>query len=240
MEPFITGSAIIGTYDDVLGGTMKRALDHSALESSDKSRKAEDHAHPGLTRLIHFVWAGGDENMPKSSIEVVTLWAEANPSFDVIIWVDAWDKDKELFSEKKLGKILLHYQERFMLHGINVFLNDIPHEYNKDAKAPIIIRDITQYQMVNKPIRYEIDKVIPNYGSSSDILRYRILYNYGGVYIDSDVSPGQDSLLTCPLFSEAYEGHRLYLDHVSQKSALPPSASRYLNFFTPLPWMREP
>ncbi len=210
---------------------MKRPLEETPFETGDQSIKAEAEAQLGIQRLIHFIWAGGDENMPVSSLDTVTRWSEANPSFDVMIWVDAWDKTNEHLDGTKLDQIFQYYHGKFTSAGVNVFVNDVPPGYQRIAKAPIIIRDITQHQMVNEHVRYEIDKVIPNFGSSSDILRYRILRRLGGMYIDSDVHPGLQSLITCPLFSEDFEDHVLYLDHVSQKISPPPVCFEIFELF---------
>jgi hypothetical protein len=66
-------------------------------------------------------------------------------------------------------------------------------------------------------IRYEIEKPNPNYGASSDLLRYKILYEYGGAYFDSDVSPGERALEQLPeLFNIERDRPILFVDINSQ------------------------
>ena len=213
---------------------MKRPIDDTLIDSSSKNEEAEALSQVNIQRLIHFIWAGGDENMPDTSLYVVKKWAEANPEFAVIIWVDAWDKVSGIFEAKSLKDILIFYRQKFELAAMDVFLNELPTNYARKAKAPVIIRDITQHNMVNEYVRYEIDKIVPNFGSSSDILRYNILWHYGGVYIDSDVAPGQDALTTCRLFTAAHSDHVLYLDHVSQKVNPPAICFEVFELFHPI------
>lgn len=85
--------------------------------------------------------------------------------------------------------------------------------------APIIVKDIQEENMRDEYVRYEIDRLDPNYGSSSDLLRYNILHKYGGVYIDcTDVAPNiKNPLENTNLFHDKHSNHVLYVDHCSQE-----------------------
>lgn len=63
--------------------------------------------------------------------------------------------------------------------------------------------DITQYPWLN---RHKIEDMLAkkDYAGASDVMRYEILYNHGGVYIDADsycVKPLEDWLLNCEAFT---------------------------------------
>lgn len=225
-----------------MGMHMKRARTKTTSHEPAIEKKAASTKSQGIEKLIHFIWAGGDDAMPEDSTHIVNAWAKANKDFNVVIWVDARALMSEDLDNDGLEELFWEYQNIFKLRGIDVFLNNVPNNYPRETKnsAPIIIRDITQHQVINEFVRYEIDKVAPNYGSSSDILRYHILYRYGGVYIDSDVAPGPDSLLSCDLFTKLPESHQLYLDHVSQKVNPPEILFDVFELFYPIEVQSDP
>lgn len=39
-----------------------------------------------IDKKIHFIWVG--HIMPQKNIQVVSEWAEKNPGYETIIWVD--------------------------------------------------------------------------------------------------------------------------------------------------------
>ncbi len=161
----------------------------------------------GVPKLIHFIWAGGKLPMPdEDNIAVVKDWARANPDFQTMLWVDQKTAPAGINWKN-------YYADKF-----------------KDLANPPVIKDIEEMDIekgvVSTPaIRYEIERLDPNYGASSDALRYRILYLYGGAYFDSDVAPGRTPLRECPLFSDK-SAHVLAIDHLSQNISPPEEALR--------------
>lgn len=171
---------------------------------------------PIIRRVIHFVWAGGERIMPPESIKVVSDWAKANINFEVWLWVDntTWPYQNKT--------IIQNYKKRFLKESISLvyeenFPEDAQQQVNK-THAPIIIKDINVAELRDEYVAYELDKLRPNYGASSDLLRYVILYKYGGAYFDSDVAHHDDFSLETICFDER-AGHRLYIDHLSQEPA---------------------
>lgn len=165
-----------------------------------------------IPKIIHFIWAGGTRYMPPiPNIEIVNKWRTANPDFNIYIWIDKGNRE----SYKKQVK---HYAEEFYEHckGEKPDFDDTEacEKYLKENK--IFLKDITEEAVIDKYIRYEIDRLRPNYGASSDLLRYRILYKFGGAYFDSDVPPGDTNLLDSHLFSSNFKEHRLHVDGNSQ------------------------
>jgi mannosyltransferase OCH1-like enzyme len=41
-----------------------------------------------IPKIIHFIWAGGDDELSLSYIESVNLWIISNDGFEVWLWVD--------------------------------------------------------------------------------------------------------------------------------------------------------
>ncbi len=98
----------------------------------------------------------------------IKAWAAKHPGFEVCLWVD-----KESTSPENLDK---YYSE-----------------YGFDQDPKITLLDITEEGVVDEFSRYHIDKLYPNYGASSDILRYNILVKYGGAYFDSDIEVNENT-----------------------------------------------
>lgn len=148
-------------------------------------RPIETHVIP---RIIHFIWAGGAKIMPVTGLTNVIAWAKANPDFAVKIWIDS----------KTDPECIAKYQDAFTsLGGMppNIIFNDIA-EPGKTISSD--------------EIRYEIDHLCPNYGASSDMLRYNILFEEGGAYFDCmDVNPGRlVSLMQTQLPDEGVDANK--------------------------------
>ncbi|HHL3493312.1 TPA: Dot/Icm T4SS effector SetA [Legionella pneumophila] len=110
-----------------------------------------------IDKKIHFIWVG--HIMPQKNIKVVSEWAEKNPGYETIVWVD-----KKIAPPKEL----------------ELFIQDMK------AKG-ITVKDINEEGVCRDSIRHELDQESPNYGMASDMLRLNILAAEGGVYLDSDI-----------------------------------------------------
>ncbi len=152
-----------------------------------------------IPRIIHFVWAGGSNLLPDKSKHKINDWARLNPSFKIFLWIDSTSAPTDLS---------VHYREQFSNLGSRLELHDIS-KFSAHELYPCV--------------RYEIDKLMPNYGASSDIVRYLGLYQYGGAYFDSDVTPNPDFSLEAsgifePFEQESNEEPKIYFDDRSQGS----------------------
>jgi hypothetical protein len=155
-------------------------------------------------KIIHFVWAGGEKLMPEQNMERVFEWANHYPNFEIAIWVEAASV------RDGMDKIKRHFFDLLEVCP-NVRLKDIQADL-----CDLTISDIgSEY---NEYVQYELDRLRPNYGASSDILRYKILYEYGGAYFDSDILPGRrlDELYHFGNVSDTQ--HQLYFDPNSQNA----------------------
>ncbi|HVY53577.1 MAG TPA: TcdA/TcdB catalytic glycosyltransferase domain-containing protein [Gammaproteobacteria bacterium] len=159
-----------------------------------------------IPKIIHFIWAGGDWPIPLRDINVIKYWHKSNPSFDIWLWIDPASAGNERVKkdhQKSYDLLSAAIQDKFQL---------------KDIKGTI--HNEEKIQVEDEYIRYEIDRLRPNYGASSDLLRYKILYLIGGAYFDSDVLPGNNSLEESQIFDRELSEHTLYVDANSQNSGM--------------------
>ncbi len=145
--------------------------------------------------IIHFIWVG-DKPMPADSIPCVKGWRELNPTAEIWVWIDGETIPREVLSL---------YQDKpaseggFRDIGGVVFkdiaeIREVIETTHPDVKVPFAkqLRDLWELAA------YECRRLRPNYGASSDILRYLILYFYSrsrgaewSAYFDHDVEPGK-------------------------------------------------
>ena len=142
-------------------------------------------------------------------MKVISQWTEGNSGFTVNIWVDSKT------AGRSFGELEDEYRKMFKSEGVDVISASEVEDY-KGENAPIVIQDIDKVSREG-PVAFEIDQLRPNYGASSDMLRYYILYIHGGAYFDSDVAPNPEQRLKSTEIFGAALGHILYIDHVSQK-----------------------
>lgn len=65
-----------------------------------------------IDKKIHFIWVG--HIMPQKNIQVVSEWAEKNPGYETIIWVDKKIAPaKELDSFYSRHEIQRHHGKRY-------------------------------------------------------------------------------------------------------------------------------
>ncbi len=179
-----------------------------------------------LPKLIHFIWAGGTHRPDYEEYKTIFQWAEKNPDFKINLWVD---EKTDLGARKKYNADLRkYYKEYLMEQGV----------INKDVErlfSQILVEDISEnsygINFRDDFIAYEIDKLTPNYGSSSDLLRYAILYYCGGRYGDLDVETGKNRLSDMAEYSQTpLKKHVLYIEHCTQNAH--PEQNSLANFET--------
>lgn len=179
---------------------------------------------PDCPKIMHFIWAGGIYTLKPIGITIISEWAKANPDFKIYLWID------EKTAGKSLNELTLIYREPFKNEEIDVLANE-ESERKQINHAPIILKDIGRENLRDQIVAYEIDQLSPNYGASSDLLRYNILVRFGGAYFDcTDVHPNP----ACPLkildIFKQNSIHTLYVDHLAQ--TINPSSIQLENFTT--------
>lgn len=163
--------------------------------------------------LMHFIWAGGRSIMNAAGMEIISEWIKYNKDIEdlkVYIWVDKETGNKNLVTE---------YKKMFAKFNVTVFDGEEDVNLkNVQTGGYVILKDIRdkEIDLKNEYVKYEIEKLRPNYGASSDLLRYEILYEYGGFYCDcTDVESGKNKLKS--IFSEKYTKDILYVEHCTQR-----------------------
>lgn len=149
------------------------------------------HDFQKIPKIIHFVWVG-TYKLPQKNMKRIMDWQAANPDFEVYLWTDKKSTPERIWGE---------YGSQFQALKVE--------ELPKNLSIPIV-KCIEEEKISNPIIRHEIDQLLPNYGAASDLLRYRLLYKYGGAYFDSDVLNGKDSLQKSGLFDKEYPSDIIY------------------------------
>lgn len=117
-----------------------------------------------VPKNLHFIWVGL-KILPDQNIDRIRKWMNLNPGLKFTLWVDKQGTERELLSQ---------YTE--------IFASELKNQQ-------LTIKDITEENVSSDAIRYEIDRMRPNYGAASDLLRYNILPKFGGAYYDFDIDP---------------------------------------------------
>ncbi len=163
---------------------------------------------PIIPRTIHFLWFGHIRRMPLKNIRCILEWRQKHPNFEINFWVD----EK---TEGPLSDIRKSYQKGFEDAAKEL---GIPCEF-----STIQYKDITKEGVASEYSRYEVDRLRPNFGAIGDLLRHRIQEKFGGVYVDSDVYPGEialDDPSSGIVFDEKLSSHQFFYDPNSQNTGL--------------------
>lgn len=174
-----------------------------------------------LPRLMHFIWVD-PSIMPNDGIRLISEWSQANPGFQLWIWVDFkqfFNLKVNLTKEQVEAFIIEEYQKAFDKFEVKVFFSTCD-EKLKYSKAPIIIKDIWLENMASENEYYEMYQLNPSWGLPSDSLRLKILTAYGGAYADCrDIRKGTTSLESSNIFVTG-NIHKLLLDHKPQEEEI--------------------
>ena len=167
-----------------------------------------------LPKIIHFVWAGGSKQMPIANQRRVRDWANKHSDFQIYVWVDYISAPANTLEEKK-AYVEKEYKKSLGLENSDLGLLESCNNLNlKDIYEDLYSGD-PGVDLAYKFFRYEIDRLRSNYGASSDILRYKILYELGGAYFDSDILAGENKLDQNANFG-ALDQHIIFIDPNSQ------------------------
>ncbi|MEX0849089.1 MAG: glycosyltransferase [Candidatus Dependentiae bacterium] len=112
-----------------------------------------------IPKLLHHIWLGSP--LPKFCSSLRKTWFEHNPTWKFILWTDNPDNFKYgclVCSYESLHRVLYENQEQF------------------------IVFDVRSLNLINQ----EAYDITDNYGERSDIIRYEVLFEFGGLYVDTD------------------------------------------------------
>ncbi len=114
-----------------------------------------------IPKLIHVMWLGG--KLPEEFESYVASWKKHHPDWTMLFWTDS----KENYAR---GDAVLHSFSELQTRLLSA------------KKGECIVIDSTRLAYENKKF---YDEAI-NYGEKSDILKWEIVYRFGGVYVDTD------------------------------------------------------
>jgi len=122
----------------------------------------EKDGKPRIPKIIHQIWLGSE--FPDKYRSWRQTWLDKHPDWVYILWTD---NSKNYF----MGDFVESEEE------LKLILK------SENCSGKRLVFDVSRMDMVNR----ESFLQAPNYGSKSSILRYEILYRYGGVYLDTDL-----------------------------------------------------
>lgn len=114
-----------------------------------------------IPRIIHVIWLGG--KLPSDYEGFYTSWVTHHPDWVHLFWTDSKEN---------------YVRGAQVLHSFDEVASALKNP--KDEKRFVV--DIADLQFANRPF---YDKSI-NYGERSDILKWEVVYRFGGVYVDTD------------------------------------------------------
>lgn len=114
-----------------------------------------------IPKIIHIMWLGGA--LPPEYNTFIASWRRLHQEWTIIFWTDT----SANYNQGSL--VLRSFDELAALLAIH-----------KDAQS--LVMDVTSLLFDNKDM---YDAAV-NYGEKSDILKWEIVYRFGGVYVDID------------------------------------------------------
>ncbi|MEX0849092.1 MAG: glycosyltransferase [Candidatus Dependentiae bacterium] len=111
--------------------------------------------------VVHHIWVGSP--LPEYAQMFRKTWIDHNPNWTFVLWTD--------HPSTQYGGIVLDSFQQLKLY------------LKQPEKEQFIVMDMRKVSLKNQ---YAYEKRAKNYGEKSDIARYEILYNIGGLYVDTD------------------------------------------------------
>lgn len=114
-----------------------------------------------IPTVIHHVWLGS--KLPVRYEDLRATWINMHPNWNYVLWTDQISNYDQGLVVNDVAE-LEQYLNRDDLHG----------------KKFVI--DVKNFKLRNQKL-FDLSR---NYGEKSDILRYEVLYHFGGLYVDTD------------------------------------------------------
>lgn len=116
-----------------------------------------------IPKIFHYVWFG--KKLPAEYLPFLQTWKDYHPDWTFIYWVD----NPENYD---LGTVLPEHTFEHLAYDLR--LNALPSNH--------IVMDVKNLNFDNKAFFDEAT----NYGEKSDIIKWEVVYRFGGTYIDID------------------------------------------------------
>ncbi len=114
-----------------------------------------------IPKIIHIMWLGG--KLPNEYTRYVTSWATYHPEWTILFWTD---------------NALNYHQGKEVMYTFD----ELAARLRRVRGGERIVVDVAQLRFDN---RHFYDRAL-NYGEKSDILKWEIVYRFGGTYVDTD------------------------------------------------------
>ncbi len=114
-----------------------------------------------IPKIIHVMWLGG--KLPEEYVRYVESWKKYHPKWTILFWTDSATN---------------YNQAVEIVHTFDQLASRLESIHGGER----IVIDVADLQFDNRGF---YDKAI-NYGEKSDILKWEIVYRFGGVYVDVD------------------------------------------------------
>jgi mannosyltransferase OCH1-like enzyme len=131
------------------------------LYEANSLKVVPDRQYVVIPKIIHIMWLGG--KLPQEYESFVRSWRQLHPTWTIVFWTD------NPANYDKGSQVLLSF-------------DDLTADLNVHKESHDIVVDATSLVFDNKDM---YDAAI-NYGEKSDILKWEIVYRFGGVYVDID------------------------------------------------------
>lgn len=133
-----------------------------------------------IPKIVHFVWVGNP--LPTKYQDNIKNWRDMNPDYEIKLWID-----RDLLTTEQLEEMKKYAEKN------KITLVDIVDKINDENNPVWSKADLSVYY----------DNVVGenrNWGIASNVLRMHILFEEGGLYLDTDISPKKplDKLLAPP------------------------------------------
>ncbi|MFA6303666.1 MAG: glycosyltransferase [Legionella sp.] len=136
---------------------------------------------PDIEKNVHIVWLGS--KLKQKHVDRIGLWIDINPQYQHTVWV-------ERAYESEINE---------QLSGKNVRVRLVT-ELDVTENFSTLIKNLS---------KKETAATCPNYAACCDGYRFKILHDFGGWYVDTDITPIDLSLIKInPQFNFYFNGGR--------------------------------
>lgn len=140
-------------------------------------RYSDNNGLDSIDNVAHFIWIGGSDISRETSGNIIDF-KRKNPDFKVNLWTDNLKKiENNIVSQ---GLSLSGFKK-------NVAIRSISTLYENDSEIIGSSLTMSRMSVLKSAVSREVNGSYNNLAAASDLLRYAILAQEGGIYLDVDV-----------------------------------------------------
>lgn len=187
-------------------------LEEKLIELSNKITKKCNY----IDKKLHFIWIG---EITLTHIDFILCWKKNNPDYETVLWVDSRIPSSKIINKfshtdkenkrsmsnisKKINNSIYFFRKTIILKPVIKFKVNFNNISCHKINTPITLDKETSKMITIKKVHYlfynsnvTLEKIYlfeafirVNLAAASDVLRYIILEQYGGIYVDIDTLP---------------------------------------------------